>query len=269
MKSGFSLIEIVVALALASLLTIVLYTSFEQTKRTTKRMESLEEVSALTMRLYYQLEKDLGGVFVPPSFLVQDKKVTTTSGQPVPEKQEQEKESEKLPEVFRVQIKGEEKEFTFITTNPLLTYQEIKPRLVRVMYRIIPSKTREGTFAFTRRESTEIDLKKFLERGDENVFTIMDEITKITFRFMVLDPEQKEEKKELVSWDIAAQKEMKNLIPNYVIFEGTFEDLVTHKEHPFNFSFALPAAAASQRPEKKKPDQSMRPEGGPAPGGKK
>jgi prepilin-type N-terminal cleavage/methylation domain-containing protein len=251
MKPGFSLIEIVIALMLASMISLVLYTSFEQTKRVTRKIESLEQESLLGMLTYHQLERDLAGVCIPESFLNSAIETSTTN-------QKKESENNKLDTVFRATLKGEEKELTFITTNPLVAYQEIKPRLVRVMYRIIPSAV-ASSFVLQRRESKELDLEKFLEHKEDQNFVIMENIKEITLNFITLDNTAKEKKQEFKTWRIEELKEVKKVLPNYVWIEGMYEDSITHKEHNFSFVFFISAADSTVKPEEKKPSQKVLP----------
>lgn len=143
--SGFTLLEIVIGIALTSFLFVVLFNSFYQTYRTSTMVGDFAELDTVFSSVVQQLERDISSV----TFIDQQKK-----------KNDDKKAEKGIKKQFYATEDGKNFSlFTFITTNSLSSYRSVKPRLVRVIYRLLKNKG-EKDYTLTRQEESEqLDLK--------------------------------------------------------------------------------------------------------------
>lgn len=190
MKHGFSLIELMIATALSSMIGALLIAALYQGARSQTAIDSLFDASLRIGIVNNVMERDLMGAFVPMQARIkeekeeqeeaQDKKTTqkkdtdakkadTKKGQEA-EKQTVSKPAEKpLEKIFYATPKGENLDvLTFVTNNPIEIFVGkdtgiAKPRVVRVQYRLQLENEKESkdTFMLMRQESAELDLSKF------------------------------------------------------------------------------------------------------------
>ena len=64
-RTGFTLLELVIAMAISSILAIALFTSFYQINRSSRLVEQTISIDMRASILENLLEKDISGVFVP------------------------------------------------------------------------------------------------------------------------------------------------------------------------------------------------------------
>jgi hypothetical protein len=213
-----------------------------------------------------RLTKDVMGAFVPLRALKKspepqdEKKVgeSKQAGQPKTQK------DEALQDIFIVKdmnVSGGAASgtplFTFITSNPLIVYDEITPRCVRVVYALTRQKAEASLWQLARFESPHLDLKKFQEnrsKGTVRGYPLLDNIRMLSMECIALKREEKDAKKELERkqqkaekpkrkeferfevWDDQKQlKENKNMMPDFIELKGTLVDARKKREVPFSF----------------------------------
>jgi prepilin-type N-terminal cleavage/methylation domain-containing protein len=232
MKYGFSLIELMIATALSSMIAALLVTALYQGSRSQTVIDSVFDTSLRVGIVNNILERDLMGAFVPTQARIKDEKEdqedaedkkasqkketdtkkTDTKKDQADEKQKVSKPAEKpLEKIFYGTRKGENLDvLTFITNNPLEVYVGkdsgvAKPKVVRVQYRLQLENEKESkdTFVLVRQESTELDLSKFnATRAYEVIGGIKSCVVKYTARMV-----KKEEQKKNATPPAGAQKE--------------------------------------------------------------
>jgi prepilin-type N-terminal cleavage/methylation domain-containing protein len=214
MKPGLSLIEVVVGLAIASILSVLLYQSTSQTVRVVKTVDVMINAHSELALFSNRIQKDSAGMFVP-RFAVEKKKDKTKpepkapeqKSQPKPEEADQSKiNEEKQREVFFLEnmniTKSSHKEpshFTFISANPLTVYGESAPRRVRISYALERQKEGKNIFKLVRYESSEVDYKKFQEKQKSKAikgYDILTNIRQLEIQCFVPKPEVEEEKEK-------------------------------------------------------------------------
>ena len=278
---GFTLIELVIAMTIASFLALGLYRAFYQITQTAVRIDTLLDYTTVMPLVYNQLEKDISAAFVPLRGYPEEKKNeekkptdTVTTGTAVT--------AEKPKKIEKVFYSTNEREslqlMTFISTNPLLGYDEIAPRAVRVTYRLLPDKEQDETFVLTRQESAKLEAPQLKDAASAQSYEIARDIKYIKTRFFVAKEQeqeqkqekdqkqkQKEKKKEFVEFNDwgteESSKKTKRLAPDFVMFDGAFWDVKKKREKPFAFMFEVfahegkpqEAAPANKPPESKKP----------------
>ena len=276
MKSGFTLIELVIGLFISSIMLVSLYTIFYITGRVIKSSEDIVSHDIHIAILGHQLEHDIDGIFAPSS-------TTITTTQPSPQTANEQKptdQKESTPkEIKDIFISANDKDgmlrtLSFITVNPLQTYHKEGPasRMVRVVYKLAPNEDKTSLI-LTRQESTNLDLKAFEIKGAQGIraYELNDRIKSIEVEFKY--PEQKEEKKEtkeetqeqqkvayvtVKEWTSEQQpKEKKPVpqIPQFIIFTITLWDIHHINEQTHIMSYAIPSFSQKKAPQEKKPQQ--------------
>ena len=101
MKQGFSLIELILALFIASFISLSLFQLLSTTRRSVRRIANVVEVDVPLMSFFSQVEKDITGMFTPRNARAAYAK----------------KGRDSLPQVFVLEGKNESLFLSFITTG--------------------------------------------------------------------------------------------------------------------------------------------------------
>lgn len=131
MKPGFSLLELVIALFMATLISLSLFQLLTTTRKALKRITNVIEVDVPFIAFYNQAEKDMLGMFTPRSSLAMyvekmqeekdkkpEKEDTKKSQKEDTKKKEKKAPSTKgISPVFSIQGKGDSFFLSFITTG--------------------------------------------------------------------------------------------------------------------------------------------------------
>ena len=208
MKQGFTLIEIMIGMVIAGLLSAGLFTTIRQVG---KEQQTIGDITSTYGRLaifQQQIERDLMGAFVPTQY---DLLPTQTDR----------KETQKKPleKIFYGESKGKGGRLdymTFITNNPLEIYfgvkdVKLKPRVARVVYRLTPDPRKKIAYLLQRQEGTaELAFEKYSldGQGEYRAFTLIDGIQDITVKFITIEEKEDKEAKKISynykatpSWD--------------------------------------------------------------------
>jgi len=65
MRNGFTLIELVIAIAISSLIGVLLFNVFDQSSRLLTRVDSIVAADINIVTFYDRFEKDVMGAFIP------------------------------------------------------------------------------------------------------------------------------------------------------------------------------------------------------------
>lgn len=205
MKKGFSLLSIMLALAVGSILGGLLMQTLWQLGFSLKKVVNISSVDTRISVVQNLFEKELAGAFIPRLTLIDRKSEEETENKksdeakvankpPAPSKK-----PKKVipPKVFLSKNSGNDLEMlTFITCNPLEVYNNAKCRRVRVMYTIRPDNKLPGTFELYRQESSNImNIKQFNTDGEGKQikgFVVIDGIKSISTEFLALPVPEKE-----------------------------------------------------------------------------
>lgn len=199
MKNGFSLIEVIIGVAISSILSIALFLTLNQTQRSAKFIENKISNDPQLLIFQNQFEKDVTGIFVPEFWHLKQQKTTTTTEIEVEKKENQEnitkatqnkkteQKQQKIPKTF-FSSSGDKKlqELTFITCNPLQMYENIKPRIVRVIYSM---EQQDDYFVLYRQETLELDYNK-IEKDKLNKFSILTRIKNFELKYFYYEKEE-------------------------------------------------------------------------------
>ena len=198
--SGYVLLEVLISTVIAGILATALLTSIMQISDVQTSVNSMTSINGRFAIFQQQLERDLMGAFVPTQYdLLQTKTGKQEKIQPV-------------KNIFVGESKGDGGRFdmlTFITSSPLEIFfgikdVKLKPRVARVVYRLIPDSREKRSYVLWRQEGTSnlhFDTYKLDAHGEMRSFAMIDGIQELSVRFIeIVEKEEKEGEKKNVSY---------------------------------------------------------------------
>lgn len=269
MKSGFTLIEILIAIALSTMVSYMLFSVFFQANRGMRVVDSYVDVYTKAAIAARQLERDFSGVSIPWAQLLPDptkqpapkmptlpgaKKEEASEKKDAKEPQEKESKNKKIKKLFYSSSDGANlKTVTFITNNPTAQYWsdqigKPKPRLARVVYTVSKQpNTIKESYVLKRQEGPALEYGAY--KGDDSkirTYDMIDNIKSISIDFSVhvADKEDNTKKtiKRMIAWDSDAQKEDKEneqslpALPGLVTLKIQLWDQTMQRAIPFEFT---------------------------------
>ena len=183
-RGGFTLIELIIAISIAGVMSIVLFRSLFQINMSTTLSDRVMSFDEKAERLVQLFDHDLAGATTlidnepPKEELATDMKQTPTAGGQQPSKKEdkEKKEPEKKPKkiitkLFNSTNAGERLDtVTFVSNNPMTSYWisqhgtesagKPKPNLVRITYILKEDPENKDSFILKRQESVPLDWEK-------------------------------------------------------------------------------------------------------------
>lgn len=204
--SGFSLLEIVMGIALFSLIGTMLFTSMTQI---TKTLRAVSIVTSGDMRgavIATVLERDISGSCIPFVKIIEEEDAAkkgqqNTSNNTADNKSDNQKEKKKInktvPKGFVCEHNSEGNLllFTFISVNPSAEYNTTKARPIRVIYTLKEDKEQPGTFIFKRQETEDFMNADLIGQEGTNALravTVASGIKKCSFEFTALEVVEEE-----------------------------------------------------------------------------
>ena len=199
MRQGYILIEILIATALASIMSVMLLTSVFQMNRSYARVDAWSNLYFRAVTVQHQLERDLMGVFMLP------REPEKKQGREEKDTAAAEKERKARYKMFHGHDKDGMLDFiSIITTSRLISYWlpkgRVPPRAVRVIYWLIPEKNKERSYRLLRTQTRNLDLpikelrpkeEQEHESGAIEVARGIKECT-LTYVWRVQEPEKKQ-----------------------------------------------------------------------------
>lgn len=224
MKSGFVLIELIVATMIAAMISAVLLVALHQSGRVQVSVDNVIDMSERVAVVANQLEKDLAGAFIPvqaeqkkeaqskQSAQTESADEKTDTEKKAAEKKDdsgksgKKKEQKPLEKIFQSTNKdGMLDTLTFVTNNPLVVFVGkdvgvVKPKVVRVQYTLKPDPQNKGSYSLFRQESNELDLAEY-----KNVrpYELIGGIKKFSVSFTMRILRQAQDERKM---DVAANK---------------------------------------------------------------
>lgn len=171
-KQGFTLIEVMVAIAISGFIATILFTSLFQLNSASTIAESVMTANEKAARLVQLFERDLSGATTlldnKPPQEEKDMQQTTTAQQDHQEKKADKQEKKIIEKIFYSANKGNQLEIlSFISNNPLLGFWHTtnssfqagsaKPLLTRITYQLEEDRDMPGSYVLTRQESIPLE----------------------------------------------------------------------------------------------------------------
>ncbi len=264
-KPGFTLVEILLASAIAAVLSGLLFTVVSQLNRSIpiidRRADTYEKASIVNA----QLERDLSGVSAPNEFYARQKlaqkdkpQEQSSSDQKKNDEQKKSAEDKKAKETvessstdeaakkpleklfYSTNKDGMFEQLSFITTNPLQIYWggkagSAKPRVARVLYALQeeknPRKNAKKSYRLVRQESPTLDWDQFKSNEGIKEYTLADNIRSMQVEFSAVLLPQEKGKEEKPAETGTAKAPAKKEIEKKKDWSGKIED-DTQKDKP-------------------------------------
>lgn len=206
MKQGFMLLELMIALLIASILSIILLAAFTQTVHFQKVVDNFCTISMDQAIAINQLERDIMGTFIPLQAQIPDKKSLSqnnVSDQTLPNKEQTEKKQKQLEKIFYATNKDNQFEsLSCITNNPLTIYWsesagKAKPKIARIMYKLVKEPEHPESYMLLRQEDSNLNIQSFKsEKGSIRAYKLIGGIKHLNAEYIFIVPEKKSDKKE-------------------------------------------------------------------------
>ena len=208
---GFSLIEVILAMAISIGLTAILFQSLSQSNVVLQRIITFSGLERKVTVLEQLLDREISGITIPNLVWDESKQnkddesngVSKDGEKKDADKKNKDESSEKkdaqkennIPQsfVYEADEAGNLKTFTFITTNPAAVYSEPQTRLVRIRYTFVPDPETPGTFIVMHQQSENLDPKVFATDSNEGIrsYPLINGVKKLTCEFLIEKSEEK------------------------------------------------------------------------------
>ena len=287
MKKGFSLLELVLALFMASLLSLSLFQLIKNVRGRLNDITNVIEVDVPFMSFYSQIEKDVLAMFTPRSSLL----MHVEKSQAPPEKEQKQGDKEPAPKpeqkpkakgitpVFSLEGKKDSFFWSFITSGGVAMLESTgslspMPLTRRVAYVLLPDPQRPGTMRLMYRfSSKELSVDAFKKSDFSPSYELISGIKDLEIECTLIEYVEKstqEGEEEGKQPDQQAKKgitvikewneeeiweKYKSLIPAYVKLKGTVAD-PSGIEYPFEFLFKV-VAYNPYKPKEPKKDKEQ------------
>lgn len=232
MKSGFTIIELIVAVLIASLMAMSLFQLLTQTRRSVRRMSAVMEVDPQIIAFYNQLTKDVMGMFAPQSSIrayqekdekekkekeAAEQKPQLKSGnnqqkQEAPPAQEQKVKRRSIEQVFYLDAQKDRFFWSFITSGGIHELESdgtFKPvsTMKRVAYLLEKDPQRPTVYRLMYRFNTDTaELAPIRAADFYPSYELISGITHLEMELTVFEVEKEEQKEG----EGAAKKMQKN-----------------------------------------------------------
>ncbi len=208
---GFSLLEVILAMAISISLTAILFQSLSQSNFVLQRIMNASSLNRKMTVVQQLLDREISGIIFPEfswnddtyqedDQLKKEDKVEKESSEVSKNKKEEESKKDQFPLPFEYEFDelGNLKMFTFITTSPISVYGEPQTYMVRVMYSLQSDPEKKGQFILMHQQSENLDPKKFMIESDAIVkkYPVLDGIKSFVVEFLVEKKESKDKDKK-------------------------------------------------------------------------
>lgn len=221
MKSGFTLIEIMIATLIASVLSISLFYSYSQTNRMVGFIDDYVEIFDAAILIDQRFSKDVSGAFIPVQ-AIRQKKDDKAKKEPdkkkvdakQPDVKKSEKEQNKAPVLkdpfISKNFENNLTMFSFITNNPVRSFwgkQSGGPKtnVARIVYTLEADKTApkdKPKFTLYRQEGQDLNLSSYTNKESQvERYAVAENVKACKILFIATDEHDKTtEVKEFTDW---------------------------------------------------------------------
>lgn len=263
LRNGFSLLELLVAVMVASLLTGLLFFAYAQLQKGMLRFDIFIQRHSSIELLERVISRDLMGVCVPLTVLEQAQKKQKKNDD---KKESNEKKKEVIQSVFVVKANQElTTSLTCISNNNLSSYviegiTDLKPWLSRISYTL--EKEAKGTYRLLRRQSHDLAVE-----NKETAFPLAHDISSFSMTLVRFDKEEDGEitMVERAEWD-SNNPEKNNdgllYVPDLIVVKVSFAKKMIGAARSYSFVvpiFARPGLLVKQQPTEQPDKQKQTP----------
>ncbi len=287
-RLGFTLLEVLIATALASILSVSLLVMWRNMNQMRNRMDRYVTLYQRATLIYSQLDRDISGAFLPVEADMSQARIADMVSTASAPSQSAGTSSGQKP-VQRPAMQGPAKlekpffgdhtlsELTFVTNNIMQRYWSAKlaslgapqPRVARIIYKLVPDTKHVDSFILMRTESSQIYLDS-VEKSGARAYQIAHGIKAVRMQYGVfvemaddnktvqnqkrsLQQPQKSgvhfERKVVTEWKkIEDQKPPWPLVPEWVTMELELWDDAYLQAHTYLFEFYIYPRFDVQKP---------------------
>lgn len=239
MKKGYTVIEVVLAMFLASLISMSLFQLLRQVQRGVKRMVNIMEVDAPLMTFYNQVEKDVTGMFAPftsiEAFAKKDKAASKEKEKkklpfaPQKEEPKEVRSTRPIEHVFELDVSQGSFFWSFITTGGIQVLDANGdvtpvPFVRRVAYVLEPDREKVGQYRLMYRFSgTQLELSSLKDTNFKPSYELISGIKQLTIELSLLEIAEKEAasseplKNKGNGKDTEEKKSIQTVVPSHTI----------------------------------------------------
>lgn len=280
-KKGFTLIELIIALFLGSLISVSAYQMLSRIQKSARDITGTIENDLPIPTFYNQVERDLLGIVIPPVYKKKESQTKTEISEIIGtlekalEKRRGKSVVEKKTEFEKIDMKdlfvsesGDNKFFmSFITTGgikliPSGGKDKIEPLIKRISYSLESDPTRENQFRIVYQQSENLDLSAVQSQDTVNKYEIISNIKSVKPTYWVYEnPSKKENEKEdakssdkpklvkLDSWDPKEiEKKYNTQVPAFIDLElELFDYNEPEIAYKLNFEYNIPVYFAQSK----------------------
>jgi prepilin-type N-terminal cleavage/methylation domain-containing protein len=225
---GFSLVELLIATFIASILGSLLFFALYQVNRSVPVVDNTTAIYEKAALINAQFERDLSGTTAPNEFYYRQpeperKKKQEANAKAEPALSKVEGADKKKSEEDKKETEGEKKpkkplekifyssnkesalnQLSFLTTNPLQVYWtaktgSAKPRIARILYELKEEKGTPKSYSLIRKESPNLEFDQITKTGKEGPqeYVLAEGIKSLTAEYTYYVPEKKVDQKKL------------------------------------------------------------------------
>jgi prepilin-type N-terminal cleavage/methylation domain-containing protein len=240
-RQGFTLIEVMVAIAISGFIATILFTSLFQISSASTVAESVMTANEKAARLEQLFERDLSGATTlldnKPQQEEKDLQQTTTAQQAPQEKKADKQEKNIIEKIFYSANKGNQLEIlSFVSNNPLLGFWHTtnssfqaggaKPLLTRITYQLEEDRDMPGSYVLTRQESIPLE---FGQRSGKTypvvggIKSLSIQYTSKTVKKTEPKAEKTEDKKDAQAQQTPPKKQKPTIDTTYILNLATWD----------------------------------------------
>jgi len=255
MRAGYILLEIIIAISIASIFLLGMLNSLSQINIAFGLADRTSGIDMRAALFHHQFERDISGVFVP--FVTKEKGIEEKTEEPGKEKKTLEKKDVPLQNSFHsTNKKGLFDFLTFITSNPLIIYNKVSSRIARVIYKLEEDRESEKmwgkgkkSYKLFRQESFNLDFVS-IDSGTKKratKFELIDNIKNFVVEYSVAAVKKTDGKdtkgiveyKNFKAWGKPEVDQTKKQRPDFCTVKVDFWDEKKQRFFYFEFKFYL------------------------------
>lgn len=272
-QPGFSLLELVIGMAVSTILISITFTIYNQISKAAQSIQRVTSSDTKIMILQDRLQADLNGI--SPLWFTKEEydkiKAAKKDAKDSQEAKQSQPEAQGINFFYSENKQGNDKlnYFTFPTVNAMQMYGTTNQRFVRVVYALEQDPKKENLLRLRRKEidqiSSEFDKAAIQQSG--TFYDIATNITNCTVTYEFIDqPKHKKgngakEKSthetikpaklaSVPDWGIVKEQEKKDKykppLPEFIKLKITFAQEQTTEEKQYELNFVIPIDATNK-----------------------
>ncbi len=217
MRRGMTLIEILIASVIASMMSTGLLLTIIQINNAQRKLLDVVSQYERVATVMQNMERDIMGAFIPLQAIPLPKPKPVVSNVPsqslAPVSKKQPKPIDNV--FYGTEINGQFDTLTFITNNPISFMEarnsKLKPRIVRVVYRLQQDIKRKNSFNLIWQEGTNLNFSAYTKdaKNELRSYTMIEGIARMQVHYIMLDPEKNKDTKDTQPQDGDRQEKKK------------------------------------------------------------